>query len=87
MRVNSGCLLLLLRNRTLLKHAQYSDDTATLLAKQLLEGATSETCIAVVSAPSVFIQLKNLLVSFLSLQQYPSLSQHVHSSVDFRRIC
>lgn len=41
----------------------YSDETATLLAKQLLDGATDETRIAVVSAPSAFIQLKNLLAS------------------------
>ncbi|MCJ1250270.1 hypothetical protein MMC30_007496 [Trapelia coarctata] len=41
----------------------YSDDTATTLAKQLLDGATSATCIAVVSAPSVFIQLRNMLNS------------------------
>lgn len=41
----------------------YSDETATVLARQLLEGATDETRIAVVSAPSAFIQLKNLLVS------------------------
>ena len=43
--------------------AQYSDETATTLAKQLLKGATTSTYIAVVSAPSVFIQLKNLVVS------------------------
>jgi hypothetical protein len=41
---------------------QYSDETATILAKELLRGATTETTIAVVSAPSVFVQLKNLLV-------------------------
>ena len=41
---------------------QYSDDTAIILAKQLLENSTPESKIAVVSAPSVFIQLKNLLV-------------------------
>lgn len=41
----------------------YSDETATVLARQLLDGATDETRIAVVSAPSAFIQLKNLLVS------------------------
>ncbi|MCJ1425396.1 hypothetical protein MMC29_003295 [Sticta canariensis] len=41
----------------------YSDDTATLLAKELLEGAQKDNNIAVVSAPSVFIQLKNLLAS------------------------
>lgn len=42
---------------------QYSDETADLLARQLLDGATSETSIAVVSAPSVFVALKNILVS------------------------
>lgn len=42
---------------------QYSDETADLLARQLLDGATSETSVAVVSAPSVFVALKNILVS------------------------
>lgn len=42
---------------------QYSDETAGLLARQLLDGATHETRIAVVSAPSVFVALKNILVS------------------------
>lgn len=42
---------------------QYSDETAGLLARQLLDGATPETRIAVVSAPSVFVALKNILVS------------------------
>ena len=46
----------------MLTAAQYSDETATLLARQLLDGATDETRIVVVSAPSAFIQLKNLLV-------------------------
>ncbi|KAF2500273.1 N-6 adenine-specific DNA methyltransferas-like protein 2 [Lophium mytilinum] len=41
----------------------YNDETATLLAEQLLDGATDESSIVVVSAPSVFIQLKNLLAS------------------------
>lgn len=41
---------------------KYNDETAIILAKQLLEGATPSTQIAVVSAPSVFIQLKNLIV-------------------------
>ncbi|KAK4981371.1 Protein-lysine N-methyltransferase efm5 [Elasticomyces elasticus] len=40
----------------------YSDETATKLAEQLLQGATKESYIAVVSAPSVYIQLKNMLV-------------------------
>lgn len=39
----------------------YTDDTATKLAQQLLEGSSASTKIAVVSAPSVFLQLKNLL--------------------------
>lgn len=41
----------------------YKDETATLLARQLLDGATDESTIAVVSAPSAFIQLKNLLAT------------------------
>jgi hypothetical protein len=43
-------------------NAQYSDETATVLAEELLRGADAENSIAVVSAPSVFVQLKNLLV-------------------------
>ncbi|KAM3083187.1 Protein-lysine N-methyltransferase efm5 [Clarireedia jacksonii] len=39
----------------------YSNETATLLAQELLHGADAETVIAVVSAPSVFVQVKNLL--------------------------
>ncbi|PQE31728.1 hypothetical protein CJF32_00001057 [Rutstroemia sp. NJR-2017a WRK4] len=39
----------------------YSNETATLLAQELLRDADAETVIAVVSAPSVFIQVKNLL--------------------------
>lgn len=45
-----------------LTSGQYSQETATTLAQQLLEGATAETTIAVISAPSAFVQLKNLLV-------------------------
>ena len=40
----------------------YEDETAKELARQLLEGATNECHIAVISAPSVFIQIKNHLV-------------------------
>lgn len=40
----------------------YSDETATQLAEELLDGAGKEDVIAVVSAPSVFVQVKNLLV-------------------------
>jgi hypothetical protein len=43
----------------------YKDETATVLAEQLLEGVTAESRLVVVSAPSVYIQLRNLLVSFL----------------------
>ena len=42
----------------------YKDETATILAEQLLDGVTEDSKIAVVSAPSVYIQLRNLLVSF-----------------------
>ena len=41
---------------------QYSDETAKALAEELLGSAASGTSIAVVSAPSVFVQLKNILV-------------------------
>ncbi|KAK8156593.1 putative N6-adenine methyltransferase-domain-containing protein [Phyllosticta citrichinensis] len=41
----------------------YNDATATTLARQLLDGATDETRIAVVSTPSVFVQIKNLLAT------------------------
>lgn len=44
-------------------YLQYSDETAELYARQLLDGATSETSIAVVSTPSVFVALKNIIVS------------------------
>jgi len=43
---------------------QYSDETATILAHELLRDANGETNIAVVSAPSVFVQLKNILVRY-----------------------
>ena len=39
----------------------YTDATARILARQLLEGAGVDSNIAVVSAPSVYIQLRNLL--------------------------
>ncbi|KAB5533592.1 putative N6-adenine methyltransferase-domain-containing protein [Coniochaeta sp. 2T2.1] len=39
----------------------YSDETATHYAKQLLEGAGPDMTVVVVSAPSVFVQLKNLV--------------------------
>lgn len=39
----------------------YDDKTATTLARQLLDGADETTRIAVVSAPSVYVALRNLL--------------------------
>ncbi|MCJ1411692.1 hypothetical protein MMC19_005784 [Ptychographa xylographoides] len=47
----------------------YNDATATILARQLLSGATSSTHLAVVSAPSVFIQIKNLLLGVVDPPQ------------------
>lgn len=47
--------------------SQYSNETANLLAKQLLDGATADTTIAVVSAPSVFVGLKNAVVRSVNL--------------------
>ncbi|MCJ1320857.1 hypothetical protein MMC15_006198 [Xylographa vitiligo] len=41
----------------------YNDETAMILAKEILDEATADMCIAVVSAPGAFIQIKNLLVS------------------------
>ncbi|PSR90855.1 putative N6-adenine methyltransferase-domain-containing protein [Coniella lustricola] len=58
----------------------YSDETATLLAHQLLDGATASTKIAVVSAPSVFVALKNILASQPPEIPKPSLTllEHDH---------
>ncbi|KAI2602679.1 putative N6-adenine methyltransferase-domain-containing protein [Hypoxylon sp. NC1633] len=39
----------------------YSSETATLLARKLLDGVKEDEVIAVVSAPSVFVALKNML--------------------------
>lgn len=41
---------------------QYADETAYLYARELLDGATAEMTVAVVSTPSVFVALKNILV-------------------------
>lgn len=40
----------------------YSDATATTLAEQLLQDLTEDSRIAVVSAPTVYVKLRNLLV-------------------------
>ncbi|KAK3708139.1 Protein-lysine N-methyltransferase efm5 [Vermiconidia calcicola] len=39
----------------------YTDDTARRLAYQLLEGVNENSAIAVVSAPSVYVQIRNIL--------------------------
>lgn len=39
----------------------YTDHTAEVLARQLLEDATESSAIAVVSAPSVYVALRNIL--------------------------
>ncbi|KAJ8105401.1 hypothetical protein ONZ43_g7440 [Nemania bipapillata] len=41
----------------------YSDDTANLLATQLLEGMTDDSVIAVVSTPSAFVALKKIMTA------------------------
>lgn len=46
---------------------QYADETACLYANELLKDATADMTVAVVSAPSVFVAIKNLLVCYLSL--------------------
>ncbi|KAJ8124470.1 hypothetical protein O1611_g9171 [Lasiodiplodia mahajangana] len=41
----------------------YSDETANLLATQLLEGTSDESVIAVVSTPSAFVALKKIIAA------------------------
>ncbi|KAI0097453.1 putative N6-adenine methyltransferase-domain-containing protein [Nemania sp. FL0031] len=41
----------------------YSDETANLLATQLLEGMSDDSVIAVVSAPSAFVALKKIIAA------------------------
>ncbi|MCJ1421573.1 hypothetical protein MMC32_007937 [Xylographa parallela] len=50
----------------------YNDETALILAKEILDDATAKTCIAVVSAPSAFIQIKNLLASAVGTDRMQS---------------
>ncbi|AEO67708.1 uncharacterized protein THITE_2052159 [Thermothielavioides terrestris NRRL 8126] len=51
----------------------YAEETASLLARQLLDGATAETTIAAVSAPSVFVAMKNILNAAPSDEPKPKL--------------
>ncbi|KAI7645175.1 hypothetical protein KC318_g20211, partial [Hortaea werneckii] len=39
----------------------YTDATARIYAEQLLDGATSDSSIAIVSTPSVYVALRNVL--------------------------
>ncbi|KAI0404063.1 putative N6-adenine methyltransferase-domain-containing protein [Xylaria palmicola] len=41
----------------------YSDETANLLANQLLDGTSDDSVVAVVSTPSVFVALKKILAA------------------------
>lgn len=45
----------------------YTKQTADLLAHQLLDGATENSAIAVISAPSVYVALRNILAEDTSL--------------------
>ncbi|KAG8529192.1 uncharacterized protein KY384_005827 [Bacidia gigantensis] len=51
----------------------YSEDTAVALATELLSEATNDTQIAVISAPSVFVQLKNLLNDDVIAHERPGI--------------
>lgn len=50
-----------------LANYKYSEETAATLAAQLMEGSTKETTIGVVSAPSVFVALRNMTVRSILL--------------------
>ncbi|MCJ1394970.1 hypothetical protein MMC18_007851 [Xylographa bjoerkii] len=72
----------------------YNDETALVLAKEILYEATTNTSIAVVSAPSAFIQIKNLLVRSSSVPESEwralytkSIPQYIqrHSSLSMPR--
>ncbi|KAH0544009.1 hypothetical protein FGG08_001777 [Glutinoglossum americanum] len=45
----------------------YDDETASTLAKQLLEGVKDDLRVGFISAPSVFVQFKRLMVSGISV--------------------
>lgn len=48
----------------------YDEETALTLAGELLAGATNETTVAVISAPSVFVKIKHILVSVSTRHPY-----------------
>lgn len=51
----------------------YKDDTARILARQLLDGIDRDSAIAVVSAPSVFVQLRNMINENTTTQLKPQI--------------
>ncbi|PNS21429.1 hypothetical protein CAC42_1208 [Sphaceloma murrayae] len=59
----------------------YTEGTATTLAEQLLDGATSETNIAVISAPSTYVAIRKLLRDD---ERYPSKPRVVLLEIDER---
>ena len=65
MNPSSGCVVCSLWDKFVAdgKGYKYSQETATMFARELLKDAKESTVIAVVSAPSVFVELKNYLVS------------------------
>jgi hypothetical protein len=46
---------------------QFTDETAEHVARALLSRSTAESALAVISAPTVYIQVQNLIVRLSSL--------------------
>ncbi|KAI5246044.1 N-6 adenine-specific DNA methyltransferase-like protein 2 [Aureobasidium subglaciale] len=63
----------------------YKDETATVLAEQLLDGVTEDSKIAVVSAPSVYIQLRNLLLMLLEFDERFGVFKDDFSFYDYKQ--
>lgn len=88
---SSGCVVIpvlsavYIHHVAMANHTQYSQETATLLANQLLHGADSTTTIAVVSAPSVFVQLKNIIVGLREMLSQPNTKQEFSRTVALLR--
>lgn len=51
----------------------YTDSTARALARQLLEDVDSDSAVAVISAPSVYVQLRNILAEDRTLSSKPKI--------------
>ena len=54
----------------------YAEATASVLARELLEDATQHTSIAIVSAPSVYVHVHNLLLDFPNLRPEVKLLEY-----------